>query len=155
MFSNINELPDNKFDIMSLFHVFEHLTDPIDFLNIAYSKLKIGGRIIIEVPHARDFLITTLNNEEFKRFTFWSEHLILHTRQSLQKFLEFSGFDNITIQGVQRYPVSNHLYWLSNGKPGGHVKWDFFRNDNLDNAYSSTLASLDATDTLVLQALKS
>jgi SAM-dependent methyltransferase len=155
MYSDISELPNNTFDIMSLFHVFEHLTDPIGFLDTAFSKLKVGGRIIIEVPHANDLLITTLINEAFKRFTFWSEHLILHTRQSLQKFLKHAGFDEIFIQGVQRHPVANHLHWLTNGKSGGHHKWGFLRSDTLDQSYSSILASLDATDTLMLQATKS
>ena len=47
--------------------------------------------MIIEVPHARDFLIETFDINSFKDFTFWSEHLILHTKESLVAFAKESG----------------------------------------------------------------
>lgn len=54
------------------------------------------------------------------------------------------------IKHIQRYPLSNHLYWLSQGKPGGHVKWgEFLDSKTLSNAYEAQLASLGATDTLI------
>ncbi len=111
-----------------------------------------GGRIIVEVPHANDFLLSTLNNEAFKAFTFWSEHLILHTRQSLKVFLETAGFVNVTVQGFQRYPLVNHLHWLAQGKPGGHVSWKHLRAQAMDRAYEDFLKSIDQTDTLIAVA---
>jgi hypothetical protein len=116
--------------------------------------LKIGGKIIVEVPHAKDFLIDFLNLETFKAFTFWSEHLILHTRASLETFLQESGFKNIVIKGFQRYPLANHLYWLSQGKPGGHQHWHYLTTKELDKGYADMLASLDKTDTLIAIAEK-
>ena len=32
VYSDISEVPFNEFDIITLFHVFEHLTDPLDIL---------------------------------------------------------------------------------------------------------------------------
>ena len=46
--------------------------------------------------------------------------MVLHTRETLRKTLEYVGLQDIQIEGVQRYPLSNHLNWLANGKPGGH-----------------------------------
>lgn len=152
VFGSIKDLSDGNFDIVTMFHVFEHIVDPIDMLEDVKTRLSTGGRIIIEVPHARDFLLTTLASEAFKDFTFWSEHLVLHTRQSLETLLRHAGFNNINITGYQRYPLSNHLYWLSKEKPGGHKDWSFLNDQKLEEAYSATLARLDKTDTLIAEA---
>jgi len=106
--------------------------------------------LVIEVPHANDFLLSTLNNDEFKQFTLWSQHLILHTKESLCRILRYAGFEDIRIEGVQRYPLSNHLNWLANGKAGGHKSpLSLIDSPTLTNAYSDSLARIDATDTLV------
>ncbi|MEG4213940.1 class I SAM-dependent methyltransferase [Microcoleus sp. Pol14C6] len=155
VWENIDQAPNEYLDVITLFHVFEHLVEPIETMGIVKSKLKPNGIVIVEVPHAKDFLIDILDLDSFKRFTFWSEHLILHTRQSLETFLQASGFDRVDIQGFQRYPLANHLYWLSRGKPGGHKVWEYLRSEELDKAYGEMLNSLHRTDTLIAIARKS
>ena len=93
---------------------------PIEFLKSFKNFLKPEGKLVIEVPHANDFLLKTMADEHFKNFTLWSQHLILHTRHSLERFLSASGYNKFIIQGKQRYSVANHLNWLALGKPGGH-----------------------------------
>jgi len=88
------------------------------------SKLNKNGKIIIEVPHAEDFLILQDELKEFKNFIFWSEHLILHTYNSLKTILFKSGFKKINIQYYQRHNFANHLGWFLKKKPGGH---DFYK----------------------------
>jgi hypothetical protein len=95
-----------------------------------------------------------LGPEAFKQFTFWSEHLILHTRKSLDVFLRTSGFIDISIDGLQRYPLANHLHWLVKGQPGGHKHWHHLESEELNRAYASLLARLDKTDTLLAVAGK-
>ena len=153
-FESINEVEDNIYDLVTLFHVFEHLTDPIEDLKQLHRKMTVGAKIILEVPHANDILLSLFDLECFKNFTFWSEHLILHTRQSLFSFLKYAGFDEIIIEGCQRYSLPNHLHWLSQNKPGGHEKWSFLMSDDLDKAYANKLASIDKTDTLIAVASK-
>ena len=63
-------------------------------------KILPGGMILVEVPHAKDFLLSTLNNEDFKNFSLWSQHLILHTRESLHKMLDYAGFKKIQIARI-------------------------------------------------------
>jgi hypothetical protein len=111
--------------------------------------MKKGGKIIVEVPHANDFLITFLECEAFKKFTFWSEHLILHTRESLKIFLQEAGFTRVVIKGYQRYPLANHLHWLAKGLPGGHMQWAALSSEQLDISYADLLAQIDRTDTLI------
>lgn len=153
-YSDISEVPYDDFDVITLFHVFEHLTEPLELLKIAYDKLKVGGKLIVEVPHANDFLFSFLDLEEFKKFTFWSEHLVLHNRYSLSALLEEANFRNTVISGFQRYNLANHLHWLKEKKPGGHINWSMLATDQLDSAYSSMLEKIDMTDTIIAIAEK-
>ena len=112
-YADLKDLPaDYSADFISLFHVFEHITNPIEVLKTIHSKLSPDGKVLIEVPHARDILLTTYDLDSFKAFTFWSEHLVLHTRSSISAMLHHCGFKNIEIAGFQRYPLANHLHWM-------------------------------------------
>ena len=153
IFNSISSSEDN-YEVVSMFHVLEHLTDPLRELEIIRSKMKDSGHIIIEVPHAKDFLISFLELESFKSFTFWSEHLVLHTKDSLTKLLQKVGFRNIIVKSYQRYSLANHLHWLSKNKPNGHNLWFFLDNEGINKEYSNLLSSLDKTDTLILIAQK-
>ena len=51
---------------------------------------------------------------------------------------------------IQRYPLSNHLYWLANGKPGGHQVWNFLDDNVLNQKYEKQLKSKGITDTILL-----
>jgi 2-polyprenyl-3-methyl-5-hydroxy-6-metoxy-1,4-benzoquinol methylase len=147
----IGEL-DIEFDSIFLFHTMEHLPDPLKTLRQIRQALRPNGegRIIVEVPHARDFLIDTLALPEFISFTLWSQHLILHTRVSLAAFLGEAGFRDIRIVGVQRYGLANHLQWLKEKRPGGHKSaLSIIETEALTVAYAEALARLDQTDTLV------
>jgi predicted SAM-dependent methyltransferase len=129
-------------------HVLEHLYDPIKTLKHIKNKMKKKTILIIEVPHAHDFLISEYKCEAFKKFTFWSEHLILHTEKSLNTLLKKVGFSDIKITYYQRYNIFNHLQWLSNGKPGGH-KNTKFKDIDLINSYNNFLIKNKKTDTLI------
>lgn len=149
------QVADGSLDLITLFHCLEHLPDPTKNLIELRKKIKQGGEglIIIEVPHARDFLICNLRLQEFVDFTLWSQHLVLHTRDSLRLLLTDAGFNNIVIQGVQRYGLSNHLHWLSAKEPGGHRSViSALETPELQLAYQNALSKIDATDTLTLIA---
>jgi SAM-dependent methyltransferase len=147
-------LNNESADTVTLFHVLEHFTDPVHELKTILQKTKPGGRLIVEVPHAADFLLSFLGSEPFKNFTLWSEHIILHTRHSLTTLMKHCGWQVDFCYGVQRYPLANHLHWLVKNKPGGHQKWAALRTDELDEAYAAMLAKIDMTDTLICIASK-
>ncbi|QNJ13039.1 methyltransferase domain protein [Synechococcus sp. A18-46.1] len=147
--NNLSDAEDDSIDSIFFFHSFEHLNSPIDVLNQAYQKLSPGGKIIIEVPNAKDFLIT-YNVDEFIDFTLWSQHLILHTHRSIQTFLENSNFKDVITTGVQRFPLSNHMTWLFKRKPGGHFSTlSAIDTPTLNEAYADALGKLGANDTIV------
>ena len=107
-----------------------------------------------EVPHARDFLLQTLELKAFREFTLWSEHLVLHTRDSLHRFMAEAGFRDVSVRGFQRYGLSNHLYLLRHEMPGGHQHYFHLTRGDLDAAYGQMLAEIDQTDTLMCLARK-
>ncbi len=148
--NNLDAIQSGSIDVCVSFHVIEHLPNPLETLKLLKEKIVSGGMFLIEVPHANDILLSILNNDEFKQFTLWSQHLVLHTRESLYRMLSHIGFEDIRIEGVQRYPLSNHFNWLANGKAGGHKSpLSLIDSPTLTNAYSDSLARIDATDTLV------
>ena len=148
--NDIDLVEDDSIEVCVSFHVIEHLPDPIRTLKVIKKKIVKGGTLIVEVPHANDFLLSSLKEENFKKFTLWSQHLILHTKDSLERLLRHVGFCDISINGVQRYPLSNHLNWLANGKPGGHKSTlSVIDSPTFKNAYSDSLSRINATDTIV------
>lgn len=140
---------DKKFEIVTAFHVVEHLNDPREVLRQLGHCLAHGGRLIVEVPNADDALLTLYQSNEFQRFTYWSQHLFLFNIQTLQMLVQQAGLRLLAVEQIQRYHLSNHLYWLSRGKPGGHKLWGFLDSTELHAAYTAALAAVGKCDTLV------
>jgi len=140
---------DEKFDLITAFHVLEHLPNQVGSLLAMRKKLNPNGKLIIEVPSAHDLLLQINELKEFKKFTFWSEHLVLHTKSSLNQVLIKAGFKKIKISFIQRYDLNNHIGWLTKKKPGGHdfYKSLFKKKDN--DAYREFLMKIEKTDTLI------
>lgn len=139
-----------KYDLITAFHVFEHLVDPISILKNLSKLLIKGGEIIIEVPNSDDALLTLYQNEEFSNFTYWSQHLYLFNNKTFEDLVKKVGLKLNWIKQIQRYSLSNHLFWLSKGKPGGHKIWTFFEDKDLNDNYSQRLASIGKCDTILV-----
>ena len=143
---------EGAFEVITLFHVLEHIEDHLGALRRIGAALVEDGLLIVEVPHARDFLLQEMELPAFRDFTFWSEHLILHTRESLRAFLEAAGYSDVTVRGYQRYTFGNHLGWLRHGRPGGHEIFAHFSTPELEKSYAAMLEAQDRTDTLIALA---
>jgi 2-polyprenyl-3-methyl-5-hydroxy-6-metoxy-1,4-benzoquinol methylase len=79
----------NDYDIVTLFHTPEHIPNQIDILKKISNILRPNGKIIIEIPHAKDFLLKNLKIKEYKDFTFNSSHLILYAENFLLPKIKF------------------------------------------------------------------
>lgn len=143
------EAAGGGYDIVTAFHVVEHLSDPRTMLKSLARLLHPNGRMIVEVPSAEDVLLTLYDCEAFQRFTYWSQHLFLFNAGTLETLSHQAGLRIVAIQHYQRYPLSNHLYWLSKGKPGGHQQWSFLDTPEMARVYANTLAASGKTDTLI------
>ncbi len=127
--------------------MLEHIPDPKSILGELSEMLAGGGQIIVEVPNANDSLLTLYNNSPFSHFTYWSCHLFLYTAKTLQMVFDQLKLKVNYIKQFQRYPLSNHLYWLANGRSGGHQKWLFLDSNELNAAYEKQLAAIGKCDT--------
>ncbi len=149
LYTDINDILNDSLDCITIFHVLEHLKDPINVLNILYDKLKSSGRIIIEVPNANDALLNLYGSKEFAKFTYWSCHLYLFNNRTLENLLNKTHYKIVYIKQCQRYTLANHLYWLAKCKPGGHVEWSFLDDDILQLQYEKKLAEIGQCDTIL------
>lgn len=140
---------EGDFDLITAFHVIEHLTDPRAMLGQLAGVLAPSGRIVIEVPNADDALLTLYESDAFQRFAYWSQHLWLFNAQTMRRLAFQAGLRVVAICQLQRYPLSNHLHWLSKEKPGGHQRWSFLDTAALTQAYEASLAALGKCDTIV------
>jgi cyclopropane fatty-acyl-phospholipid synthase-like methyltransferase len=138
-----------KFDVITAFHVVEHLKDPVKTLHDLSQLLNEDGEIIVEVPSSADALLTFYECKPFQNFTYWSQHLFLFNSSTFEKLSRKADLKLQWVKNIQRYPLSNHLHWLSKGFPGGHQKWSFLDSASLNSAYEEVLASLGITDTIV------
>ena len=151
---DISEFQDEKFDVITMFHVLEHIKDPVDFLKNVALKLKKDGKIIIEVPNDDDALLSLYNCEAFKKHTYWSCHLYSYNKKVLKRIMHRTGLKIKYIKYFQRYGLFNHLNWIFSQKPNGHSSSHFMNNRLNNKLYGYFLGFLGKTDTIILSVNK-
>lgn len=140
----------NKFDIITLFHVLEHSKNPVGMLSLLCDFIENkNGICIVEVPNANDILLSVYRNKNFSKFVYWSCHLFLFTEETLRQCAEKAGLKTIRVMQCQRYPLTNHLYWLAEGKPGGQDVYTSLTDNELNMAYAKVLAKNKLCDTII------
>ena len=149
---DIND-PDSDigmFDIITLFHVLEHVADPIGFLKNISKIMKRNGTLICEVPNVREMLLD--HSEEYNDFYWIRAHLNYFSDVSLSLCFEKAGFNKGTkISFEQRYGLINLCNWLATGKP--QLEKPFFEilkdYASVESFYREWLKSIQRTDTLI------
>lgn len=82
--------PDATFDVVTLFHVMEHVPDPHGLLAEVRRILHVGGRLVLQVPN--------IESLQFQLFgTRWygldvPRHVINYSSRSIRQLLSVSGF---------------------------------------------------------------
>jgi len=66
--SSLDMIDPCSVDTIFLFHNFEHMPNPLLLLKEILRILKPGGLIVMELPHANDFLIRDLKCDEAIKF---------------------------------------------------------------------------------------
>lgn len=128
------ELPGASFDVITLRHVIEHVSDPAALLSEIRRILKPGGFLCIATPNA-----DSTGQAEFGAH--WlgldvSRHMQIFTKQSLVDLSQKVGFKRIEVRSswritrfvatvshahrkhqinayLQRVPFSSRLYWMA------------------------------------------
>jgi 2-polyprenyl-3-methyl-5-hydroxy-6-metoxy-1,4-benzoquinol methylase len=84
------ELRDENFDVITLWHVLEHLPEPQGILNRLFALLKPGGWLFLAVPN-----FNSLQAHLFRRYWFAFDaprHIFHFSASALQRLLDRSGF---------------------------------------------------------------
>ena len=84
----------DKFDVIMLWGVLEHLYNPLNILNKCRGLLSEDGLLVIEVPSADSFLVRygESTNKKVDRIIEGDRHLMLFSVNSLKGMLEKTGF---------------------------------------------------------------
>lgn len=90
VYTEIDEI-SQSFDVITMFHVLEHIPEPVALLKRLARKLNDDGQIIIEVPNANDALLKLYKCEPFSHFAYWSHHLFLFTETTLSMMIDKAG----------------------------------------------------------------
>lgn len=146
-YSDMNEI-GYEADYIFSFHSFHYLDDPFSFLFQASKKLSKVGKLVIEAPSSSDLL---LNFSRFRAFTFHKELLILYNAEVLSNVLSLCGYEVISIKRTQRYSIDNHISWMTDGKPGGHMTHNNYTDIDRD-MYNNLLIKAGFYDTLTVEA---
>lgn len=89
-----HQFDDNTFDIVSMWDVIEHLSDPVSELKLMRKILKKDGILVVNFPDVSTFPCKIMG---WKWPFFLSVHLIYFTKKTLANFLKNSGYKVISI----------------------------------------------------------
>jgi len=98
-----------RFDVITLAHVIEHVHHPGEVLEACYRLLKPGGYLWLETPN-----ITSEGHEVFGRNWRGLEpprHLVLFTAESLRQALSRAGFIEVKVQSY--FPLWEDIFGAS------------------------------------------
>lgn len=140
-----------RFDVVTLFHVLEHMSDPIMFLTKIRNLVNTKGVLICEVPNVKEMLLD--NCEEYNNFYWIRAHVNYFSRETLLDCFRKALFENVEMKFEQRYGLINLCNWLTAGKPQietpvfdlcGAYKpvEDFYRNYVKSDGRSDTLIAI-------------
>ncbi len=88
------QYPDNHFDIITLFEVIEHLTDPISLIREIGRILKPGGLLLIGTGNAGSWTVQALGNRwEYFDIKRHGGHISFFTPESMALLAEKSGLE--------------------------------------------------------------
>lgn len=153
VYRGLEDIGTIKYDVITMFHVIEHLRDPIKIINDLKRFMHKDSLLIIETPNSDDALLSLYHSQHFANFTYWSFHLYLYNEMTLQSLLRQAHM-NLTkpyygIYQYQRYPIANHMYWLTHGKPNGQHIYTNLNDNILETAYEAVLTKCKACDTII------
>tara|TARA_B110000967_G_scaffold193646_1_gene221407 strand:- start:657 stop:1511 length:855 start_codon:yes stop_codon:yes gene_type:complete len=102
----MHQLPPNSFDVITLWHVLEHLPNLEDDIKLFYKLLKPNGRIVVAVPNYKSF--DALYFKEYWAAYDVPRHLWHFSQQSISKV-----FSEIQMNLESTRPLPMDAYYVS------------------------------------------
>lgn len=92
----IFDLPENEYEVITMWHVLEHVHDLKPYLNQCFKSLKQNGRLIIAVPN-----YTSIDAKYYKKY--WAaydlpRHLYHFSPKSIDSLLNEIGFEIVSLK---------------------------------------------------------
>lgn len=107
VYSNLEEIPsDEKFDLITLWHVLEHLPDPKETMQNLKGRLTTKGLLVLAVPNLNSF--DANHYQEFWAGYDLPRHLWHFSNKGLQKIIENIGFSLIS-----KHPLYFDSFYIS------------------------------------------
>jgi SAM-dependent methyltransferase len=109
---------DVSFDVVTFWHVLEHVADPIRYLLEAHRILKPSGLLVVAVPNVNDYIMKTayriVKGRSLKLFSRDDReiHLYHFSADTLKQYLHKAGFDCLSIS--PDYGITEHSKRLVN-----------------------------------------
>jgi 2-polyprenyl-3-methyl-5-hydroxy-6-metoxy-1,4-benzoquinol methylase len=106
--------PDGSLDVVTMFHVLEHLPDPRSTLAQIQRKLRPGGVLVIEVPNWGSHV----RRLRGLRWEFVLDHHLNHfSAASLKPLVERTGFQRCAVEFRRTFAINETQSWKE------PVKW--------------------------------
>ena len=110
----------NFFDVVTMFHVLEHLDSPTRQLEEIHRILRPGGILVIEVPNVENWIRRLRKNTSW---TFNRQHYYHFSYATLQKMLEKGGFSLLRNEAAANcVDLDRMLYFVDFRFKHGFVK---------------------------------
>lgn len=133
-FFDASAVKGRTFDLAAMFHVFEHIKDPVSFLRSLRPTLKRGGALWLEVPDLGTPRLVDMSHP----------HIFFYTANTLRAVLARAGY---RVLRLESYHSRNSAYrvlhaFAAPGRPGPNPR----------DRFADVRAALD--DTLALRKAK-
>ena len=105
--TNLDQLPDNFFDVIYFNDVLEHLIDPYTLLEKISGKLSAQGRVVASIPNIRHHKVlwSLLVKRDFKyeRAGVMDEtHMRWFTRKSMERMFKEAGYNDVSSHPISK-----------------------------------------------------
>ena len=134
-------------DVVTMFHVLEHLPNPVEQLRNIHDLLTTDSYLIVEVPNHDDWMLSM--SHAYADFYYQDAHAYYYHKHSLTKVLDMAGFE-AEIRHIQRYGYRNAIHWLVKRKP--QLNSPSRHRDHwgtpLDKIYANVMGALNKSDTI-------
>lgn len=101
-------LPDNAYDLITMWHYLEHCYDPLRSLDTARRLLSPEGRLVIEVPRL-DSVSFKLYRERWPGLQA-PQHTVLFTRETLLRFMDKAKLEVVEYLPYGAFPPYFYLF---------------------------------------------
>lgn len=101
-------LPDDHYDLVTMWHFLEHDYDPVRTLDTVCRTLKPGGHLVVEVPRL-DCVSYRLFGKRWPGVQA-PQHTVLYSKEMLLKFVARSGLERVDYLPYGAFPAYFYLF---------------------------------------------